>query len=103
MRGVLATMSRVKYIDVNAKIKAVIAKKFFTWTYVKCSSRKRYSAALASSPALAACASEWTCYLCSITPNDYKLTRFESPLYQKKYDDFLDTLLLLKFPQLSRK
>lgn len=104
MRGILATMPHVKYVDVCARTKNVIATRVFDWTYEKCASKKKYVAALATSTKLAEAVRAWRCAFITIaSDDDYKLIVFDSPLCQKKYDDFVDTLLLLNLSNLQAK
>lgn len=96
MRGALSTLPNVKYYDVPAKTKHVIARERLNWTYVKCASRKSFRKAMGDSAELAASARDWKCFHYSF--KDYKLTAYSNIDAQKKFDDFVDTLLLLETP-----
>jgi hypothetical protein len=123
LRGVIATCSpQTRLVEVPAHFKTLIAQDCFQWAYVKCKSKKRFRQALTASPQLSECINAgWTCYLLYIKrqtrrrtnkkneEEDEKnkqvdeknkpcqLTQFANIFLQKKFDDFVDTLLLAEY------
>ncbi len=96
MRGILASFEKIKYYDIPAHVKKDIAKTCLDWQYSKSSSKKAFLKALASSSLLEERIKGWKCYHFSF--KEMKLTTFADLYAQKKYDDFLDTIILLESP-----
>jgi hypothetical protein len=81
--------------QIAAHVKHAIARQL-DWSYVKCTSRKRFKAAYDASPKLAALIdSGWKCFLVDVPKQ--QITECASVWTQHKYDDFVDTLLLMHF------
>lgn len=94
LRGIMATLGNVTFVEVSASLKNMIARELYNWEYVKCKSKKAYKKALESCSVLSVNADLWTCYF---TDNMVSAKQFKSHYDQKKYDDFLDTLILLDY------
>lgn len=94
LRGIMATLGNVTFVEVSASIKNLITRELYNWEYVKCRSKKAYKKALETCGVLNTNANLWTCYFMD---NTLSIKQFKSHYDQKKYDDFLDTLILLDY------
>lgn len=96
MRGAVAALGGVRYVDVPAHAKRQMAREAFQWEYEKCASKKAFVRACGACSSLREAAGTWKCFSLTVRRGTFHLARFDSPMHQKKFDDFVDTLVLLK-------
>lgn len=96
MRGWLAS-KHTTYIPVAAHAKKGIAYAAWLYNYDKCRSKKSFINAIKGCPKLSDHVHNWKCMHLDMSKRQYILVTFESIFHQKKFDDFLDTLILLEY------
>lgn len=96
MRGWISSKN-IKYYAVPAHIKGPLAKHAWNWDYKKCKSKKSFNEAIKSCVNLGEETAKWRCMYLDLSKRQYILVTFDTIMNQKKFDDFIDTLVLLKF------
>lgn len=97
LRGVLKTLcvcknKNISFREYQPKRKVSFANTL-GWSYEKIRSKKRFTQLLGSSDAFRQLTDGWTCAFCDI--KDCSFTEFNRLEDQQKFDDFVDTLLIL--------
>lgn len=96
LRGVIKALctetQKLSYIEYPPKQKKIAAAKV-GWQYEKIRSAKKFKALAAGNTFFAAAAVDWTCAHLDIKLGKFYI--FETVWKQKKFDDFVDNLLIL--------
>ena len=96
MRGILKTLNTSKqkiiYSEFFAKHKKIAAQKL-GWEYEKIKSTKKFKSLIGEGAPLNLLVKDWSCAFFDIKTKKFEV--FEELTQQKKFDDFVDTLLIL--------
>jgi inorganic pyrophosphatase/exopolyphosphatase len=92
IRGLLAARKNCRILTVSPRERNRLSQSVFNWSYVKCKSRKSFLQAMKDVPEFGREFDLWTCYFFDEKSGLKKMNIRE----QKKYDDFVDSFLMLR-------
>jgi hypothetical protein len=108
--GIPKSFSRVNLVSFPPKQKNILALENFNWNYTKIKSKKKMTLIISENKQLSEELKQWTYFKVFVYKNkstsqkfNINITKYDNILDLKKYDDVIDTIIMLKYFKSSIK